>query len=133
MDRITVHVLAPRAEASNSARSIGGKDNNTSTRRSPSRSNLPPKKALATAHTAPNVVPSSTDVTATNRDHLVPWTILLSRSLPMKSVPNQCCQLGPWALAKTLGRRGSSGETNGANMPSRVMSTATIPQTVGRG
>jgi hypothetical protein len=105
MDSMTVHVLAPRAEASNSARSIGGKDSSTSTTRSANRSNVPPRKALATPHTAPNVVPSSTDVTATNSDHLVPWRILLSTSLPMKSVPSQCPQLGPWARARTLGRR----------------------------
>ena len=120
MDRMTVQVLAPRAAASNSARSIGGKDNSTSTRRWPNRSNVPPKKALATAHTAPNVVPSSTDVTATNRDHLVPCTIRLSTSRPMKSVPSQCRQLGPWARARALGLSGSSGDTSGAKVPIRV-------------
>jgi hypothetical protein len=94
---------------------------------------MPPKKALATAHTAPTVVPRSTDVTATNRDHVVPWTIRLSTSRPMKSVPSQCCQLGAWALARTLGRRGSSGDTHGARRPSKIMSAATMPDTVGNG
>jgi hypothetical protein len=133
MERMTVKVLAPSAEASKSARRIGGNDSNTSPKRWPSRSNVPPRKALAIAHSAPSVVPSNTDVTATNRDHFVPWMIRLSTSRPMKSVPSQCFPLGSWALASGFGLNGSSGATAGANTPMSVMTTATIPQTAGTG
>jgi hypothetical protein len=67
------------------------------------------------------VVPSSVETSATKRDTRVPWIILLSTSLPRKSVPRGAFQEGPDTAFLGSGYRGSFGDMTGAVTPTRII------------
>jgi len=92
--RITFLVPAPKATTTIIANTIVGKDINTSVSHIITLLTLPLLYPAMRPKTVPPIAPTMVAKNPTDNETLEPHMVLESISLPYRSVPPQCCQLG---------------------------------------